>query len=221
MANELQFYDAAKAALEKAVRIDEVQKIHNAAAATKAAARVAGDRTLEANAHEIRLRAERRLGQLMDRQRQSVGFNKGGRGKKRVSEKPSIGKPTLAEVGIDKNLAHRSRTAAGLSDHEFERMVAAENRQIESPDRFEKFGAAERYATIKDAQAAAKRLRLPDATERISAQCVTKIRESIEITIVQMRRRGAGAQQISFLFQRLFDELQALENKHCVGERSS
>jgi hypothetical protein len=170
----------------------------------------------------------------MEQQKKTIGFNKGGgdqKSKHRDSKKPGDAKPSLAQAGIDKNLAHRSRIAARLTDREFERKVADENRQIESPDRFEKFGAlreittsAERYATIKDAQAAAKRLRLPDATDRnwaISAQCVAKIRTSIEITIVQMRRRGAGAQQISFLFQKLFDELRALETKHCKGERSS
>jgi hypothetical protein len=228
MANELQFFDAAKAALEKARKVDEVRKIHNTAAAIKAAATVADDRGLEANAHEIRLRAERRLGQLVDQQRKTVGLSKGGGGsKKRVSEKPSARKPTLAEVGIDKNLAHRSRIAARLTDREFERKVTDEKQQIESPDRFEKLGGLHeirttpaeiaklravppRYATVEDAAADVKRMRrLPDATE----QCVAKVRDVIESTAAQMRRGGAGEQKIRFLFQRLSDELRAIENK--------
>jgi len=50
MANELQFYNEAKSALARAVKIDEVQKIHNKAAAIKAAAKVAKDKTLAADA---------------------------------------------------------------------------------------------------------------------------------------------------------------------------
>src|SRR5438067_3244317 len=90
MTNELQFYNEAKAALAKAVRVDEVQKIHNKAAAMKAAAKVANDTKLEADALEIRERAERRLGQLMEEQKKTVGLNKGGKSehRNRVSKNP-------------------------------------------------------------------------------------------------------------------------------------
>jgi hypothetical protein len=79
MTNELQFYDAAKAALAKAKQVDEVKKIHDKAAAYKAAAKVAQDKTLEVDAAEIRMRAERRLDELMKDQKATVGLNKGGR----------------------------------------------------------------------------------------------------------------------------------------------
>src|SRR6516225_5270577 len=115
MGNNLQFYNAAKAALAKAVKVDEVTKIHGKAAAMKAAAKVAKDKSLEADAAEIRIRAERRLGELMAEQKKTVGFNKGGGDKKskhRDSKKPGDAKPTLAEAGIDKTMAHRARTEA-------------------------------------------------------------------------------------------------------------
>jgi hypothetical protein len=133
---ELQFYDAAKAALSKAVKVDEVKQIHDKAAAYKAAAKIAKDKTLEADAAEIRMRAERRLGELMDQQKKTVGLNKGGgdkRSKHRDSKKPGDAKPTLAEAGIGKNLAQRARTAAKPSDQEFEQKVAADKEQIKSP----------------------------------------------------------------------------------------
>jgi hypothetical protein len=138
MSNELQFYNEAKAALAKAKQVDEVKQIHDKAAAIKAATKVAKDKDLEADAHEIRVRAERRLGELMEQQKQTEGFNKSGgdqRSDHRDSAKPGgNAKPTLAEAGINKNLAHRARAAAKPSDQEFEQKVTAEKEQIKSPE---------------------------------------------------------------------------------------
>jgi hypothetical protein len=205
MANELQFYDAAKAALSKAVRVDEVKKIHDKAAAYKAAAKIAKDKTLEADAAEIRMRAERRLGELMEQQKKTVGLNKGGGDKKskhRDSTKPGGNtKPTLKEAGIDKNLAQRARSAAKPSAQEFELKVEAAKEQIKSPVKL----------NIKQEVRMPKRVRveLPDATE----QCVKKVHDLIVDTVAQMRRGGGGEQKVRFLFQKLSDELRAIENK--------
>ena len=116
-------FDAAKAALAAAVRTDEVKAIRDKARAIQAAAKIAKDGQLEANAYELRTRAELRLGELMALQKETVGLNKGsapgtGRGHKgeksaglrktRTFKEP----PTLKEAGIDKNLANRARTLA-------------------------------------------------------------------------------------------------------------
>jgi hypothetical protein len=58
-------YDRACAALAEAVAIDEILAIRDIAAALKSAAKIAGNREAEANALVLRLRATRRLGQLM------------------------------------------------------------------------------------------------------------------------------------------------------------
>jgi hypothetical protein len=82
-------------------------------------------------ATEIRLRAERRLGEMIREQKETVGLNKGGGDQKsdhRVPEKPGD-KPTLASQGIDKNLADRARKAAALSDDEFKARVEQAQKQ--------------------------------------------------------------------------------------------
>jgi len=81
------------------------------------------------------MRAERRLGELMDQQKKTVGTNKGGRpSKKTAILENAVSKPaTLAEAGIGTNLAHRARTAAKPSDQEFESKVAAEKEYITAP----------------------------------------------------------------------------------------
>jgi hypothetical protein len=64
--------------------------LHRIAAAMGAYAKKAANRNMEADAFELRLRAERRLGQMMAAQKRTVGFAKGGgdkRSKHRVSQK--------------------------------------------------------------------------------------------------------------------------------------
>jgi hypothetical protein len=119
-------YDRACRALAEAKTLDEVKDIKNIAMAMAAYAKQAKNLQLEADAAEIRLRAEKRLGEMMQKQWEVVGANRGGGDKRsdhRVSKKPSDSPPTLAEAGIDKNLADRARKAAALSPVKFEEEV--------------------------------------------------------------------------------------------------
>src|SRR5215472_9540884 len=77
---ELIHYDAACRAIGQAVATDEVLRIRDKAAMMKMYARQAKNRELEIQAAEIRHRAERRVGQLIDQQRATVGLAKGTRG---------------------------------------------------------------------------------------------------------------------------------------------
>jgi hypothetical protein len=93
--------------------VDEVQRIRNVHEAMRAYARQAKNKQLEIDAAEIRLRAERRIGELMKQQKETVGLAQGKRtdlGPKRTQ----VDKPTLADAGIDKHLADRARKLAGM-----------------------------------------------------------------------------------------------------------
>lgn len=116
-------YDAACRAIAAAKHVDEVKQIRDASIAMKAYARQAKNHTMEADAIEIRMRATRRMDQMRQDQKTTVGLAKGGggaHGRKRVVEKP-----TLLETGIDKNLAHEGRKLGALSDREFEKAVTS------------------------------------------------------------------------------------------------
>jgi N6-adenosine-specific RNA methylase IME4 len=114
---ELVRYDAACRAIAEAASIDEVKDIRDKAVAMRAYARMAKNFDMEAEAAVIRLRAERRVGEMIEAQKTTTGLNTGNRGR-RVSEKP-----TLSDSGVDKNLAHKARTLAGMSQQQFEDVV--------------------------------------------------------------------------------------------------
>ena len=119
---QLARYDAACRALAEARSVDEVKDIRDKAVALAAYARQAKNRDLEGDAVEIRMRATRRLDQLRQAQKETVGLNPGGRPvKSGVSETPVL--PTLASQGIDKNLAKQARILGALSDDKFEQAV--------------------------------------------------------------------------------------------------
>src|SRR5437899_7733660 len=116
-------YDAACRAVAAAKHIDEAKAIRDKAIAMAAYARQAKNKDLEADAVEIRMRATRRLDQLRQAQKETIGLNTGAKGigtskGVRVNEKP-----TLASQGIDKNLAQQARVLGKLSDEGFEEAV--------------------------------------------------------------------------------------------------
>jgi len=116
-------YDAACVAIARAKTVDEVQEIASNAEALRAYARQARNRQSELDAAEISIRAERRLGELMQSAARMIGKAKAGRPlNNRVETKPDL-PPTLAEAGIDKNLAHRARTQAALPAEKFEGLL--------------------------------------------------------------------------------------------------
>jgi N6-adenosine-specific RNA methylase IME4 len=116
-------YDAACRAIAEARSVDEVKEIRDQAVALAAYARQAKNRDLEANAVEIRMRATRRLDQLRQAQKETVGLSVGTRGS-RIKGARVDDKPTLAMQGIDKNLAQQARVLGAMDDAAFENKIA-------------------------------------------------------------------------------------------------
>ncbi len=115
-------YEALCCALAEAKSVDDIKEYLNEAEAIRAYARQAKNRQLEADAAEIRFRAERRIGELIAAQRDS-GMLPEGRPKNGLNENPFSKPITLDEIGIDKNLADRARKSAAVSADEFEDRV--------------------------------------------------------------------------------------------------
>jgi N6-adenosine-specific RNA methylase IME4 len=122
-------YDAACRALAAAKSVDEVRKIRNTAEAMRAYAKQAKNKQLEIDAAEIRILAERRVGELIVAQRESVGLAKGAEhgGRRRkidgARKEPSNQRPTLSEAGIDKKLSARAQQLAAVPAPAFDRLI--------------------------------------------------------------------------------------------------
>lgn len=124
MSNGLIKYDAARMALAECKAVDEVKAWVDKAAAIQAYGRMAKDKTLEVDAAEIRIRAERRLGEMIRAQKESVGLNTGGRPPEETPRVKREVSPTLAEVGISHDLSSRSQKLAAVPEDEFEAEVS-------------------------------------------------------------------------------------------------
>jgi hypothetical protein len=122
----LGYYEKACRAVAEALSVDELKKIRAETEALKAAAKVAKNRGMEADAIAIRMRAVRRLDELIKAQKNTVGLAKGGKPYQRSKLTGAADAPvaTLAMQDIDKHLAKQARTLGALSDERFEAVVA-------------------------------------------------------------------------------------------------
>lgn len=116
--NSLVKYDAARYALQQAVAVDEVKNIRDKAQAMAAYAKQAKDTELVQWATEIKVRAERKAGQMLA----EMPKNKGAATR---SHDATASEKTLAEIGISKTQSSRWQKLALATDDQFEQAVAA------------------------------------------------------------------------------------------------
>jgi N6-adenosine-specific RNA methylase IME4 len=125
---ELVRYEAARHALAEATRVDEAKEIQDKAAALAAYGRQAKDTEMETWAAEIRLRAQKRIGEL------SLALEKspGGRppetrptaGKSFPSPPPPPKREVLRAAGISTSQAHRAEKLAKVPEEVLEAKIA-------------------------------------------------------------------------------------------------
>jgi N6-adenosine-specific RNA methylase IME4 len=163
-ANPLVRYEAARKALAEARQVDEVKDIRDKAVAMAAYARQAKNKDLEADAVEIRMRATRRLGEMMEGQKKTVGLNK-GQLRRGSNSDPRDERPTLASQGIDKHLADDARKFCAMTEEGFERAVEESRERVAHGER--------------EILQTAKEIRARKAAERY-AERVTRIAEIAE-----------------------------------------
>lgn len=123
--NTLIRYDTARRALAEARAVDEVKDIRDKAEAMAAYARQARDQDLIAWATEIKIRAERKCGEML-----KEGAKNGDRATKESNlrvgpnSRDGISGPTLSDIGISPNQSSRWQKLADMPEEHFETAVA-------------------------------------------------------------------------------------------------
>lgn len=144
MSAELALFSVAKEALAEAVRVDEVKDVRDQAERIRLYGEQAKDRTIIADANEIILRAERRLGELLRSAREigQLGIGRPSRSNvdgaeeapaEEEAETIELVRPqrvTLKEAGISKKLSTRSQKFAAVEETAFEAVLRTAREKI-------------------------------------------------------------------------------------------
>jgi N6-adenosine-specific RNA methylase IME4 len=127
----LALYNAARHALAEAHRVDEVKDVRDKALALQIYAQQAKDRDLIEHATEIRMRAERRAGELLREMEKNKGARGGGekdapRGR---LVKPRDTTPKLSDLRVTKSQSSRWQRLADMDSETFEARVETAKRK--------------------------------------------------------------------------------------------
>src|SRR5215831_2784959 len=121
--------DRACKAIAACTKPIEAKRIADYAESMRIYAKRAKNKDMEADCVEIRMRATRRVGQLMRAQRDTVGLARAGRPKTSKRQRRNRGLetpilPSLESQGIDKNLAKYARQLEDMTAQHFEELVS-------------------------------------------------------------------------------------------------
>lgn len=129
---ELIKYDAACRAVAQAKTLDDVKEIKNLSEAARAYAKMAKNRQMEIDAVELRVRAERKEGEILrELKRQGVGVQ--GNQLKNVDER----RVTFKELGIDSSQSSIAQRLAALPEQRFDSELAEWRRNAPTAVRLE------------------------------------------------------------------------------------
>jgi hypothetical protein len=121
-------YEAARFALGEAYRVDEVKEVRNLAVALELYAKQANDTELLKQATEIRLRAERRWGEIyaaMEKARPR------GSNQHEERSRPTTDPPTLDQLRVTKTQSSKWQKLAAMPEDKFEIRVAHAKARVE------------------------------------------------------------------------------------------
>ena len=158
-------YEAARAALIQAATFDEVMEIKDTAERMALYARQAQDNELMEKATEIRLRAERKAGEMLreaaEKGMRATRESNLKQGNFPKSQQTTSGLVTLGDIGITRDQSSRWQKMAALPEEKFEKFIAekkAEGRAVTADEVVRRVMAEQK----REENAAMPRVLLPE-----------------------------------------------------------
>jgi N6-adenosine-specific RNA methylase IME4 len=116
--------NVARQALIAAKNVGDVIDVRHKAEALRILGRIANDHELEADAAQVRLNAERKLGTMLAAEKEAGTLGPGrNRPKVNGSSQEPLTRVTLEEIGVTKKLSTRAQKLAAIPDRVFEKAV--------------------------------------------------------------------------------------------------
>jgi hypothetical protein len=120
----LVLYDKMRHAIEQCANVDEVKEVRSKATALALYKRQAGDREAEKKFAAIRIRAERRIGELLKEMGESGERDTGKGGDRKSRSVETTVKPkTLSDLGVSKDQSRKFQQLAAIPREKFERAI--------------------------------------------------------------------------------------------------
>lgn len=207
--SQLVRYEQARYALAECQRVDEVKDIRDKAEAMAAYARQAKDTELIQWATEIKVRAERKAGELL-RQSADSGerFPAGGPRDKQAESHGETRPATLEELGIRKDQSARWQQLASMSEEHFETAVATAKDTAGQVTTAFMLREAKRVSPtpVKGQKAEALREELKAA----KARGVSMLETYARLTLTALRSQDSFTEQEHSLLAELMDAIGAM-----------
>lgn len=144
---DLIWFNRARDALARASQLDEVTEIRDKAEALRVYTKQAGEGLQMQNwCAEIKIRAERRAGQLL----REIDKHKGGN--PNLSHDMTGCPPTLGELGLNRNQSSHYQAIASLPEKQFETHIAETKAQRKELTSAGVYRQARKYAPVKASQ---------------------------------------------------------------------
>ena len=122
-------YDAMLGAIDACYRVDEVATIRMQAAALEHYAKMAADTEAEDKARKIRLRAERKAGQLLSKAEKAKGAAQAGTNRGKTTRSTGTTASTLKNLGITKNQSSQWQRLGKMDKDQFEAAIGETTRK--------------------------------------------------------------------------------------------
>ncbi len=129
-------YDAMIAAIEECYSVDEVKEIRDRARALEVYAAQALNLGAERHAAQIRIRAERRTGEILKEMKESGERKTAAAGRPKASEAPTLLQPSLADLGISRDQSSQWQRLAEIPKEKFEEALQIPGVDIAEKKRF-------------------------------------------------------------------------------------